>query len=162
MRKDFRIWTIYYSEKEKAFLAREAKSFHTRLPKVTFIGDWATQLRSRIAKQLGQSKETSRLYLEPLRDLSELLAAAKQSDSIGGPPQLIRITQHMNTRPLCVRWRSQDTLFGRPLFDYENTDYWIVNPFTGKFNMPRKFGHRLAGQAEANIDSELGAGDVLK
>jgi hypothetical protein len=162
MRKDFRIWTIHYSEKEKGFLAREAKSFHPRLPKVTFIGDWAKPLRSRIAKYLGQSKETNRLYLEPLKDLSKLLATAKQTDSIGGPPQLIRITQHMNTRPLCVRWQGQDTLLGRPLFGYENTDYWIVDPFTGKFNMPRKFGHRLAGDSEAHIVGESGAKNVLK
>jgi hypothetical protein len=162
MRKDFRIWTIYYSEKEKGFLAREAKSFHERLPKIAFIGDWATTLRGRIAKQLGQSKETHRLYLEPLKDLSELLAGAKHDDSIGGPPQLIRITQHMNTRPLCVRWQAQDTLLGRPLFEYENTDYWIVDPFTGSFSMPRKFGHRPLGHPEADMGPESGAQDVLE
>jgi hypothetical protein len=162
MRKDFRIWTIYYSEKEKAFFAKEAKSFHPRLPKVTFIGDWARTLRSRIAKNLGQSKETNQLYLEPLKHLSELLASAEKTDSVGGPPQLIRITQHMNTRPLCVRWQGQDTLLGRPLFGYENTDYWIVDPFTGKFNIPRKFGHRLGGDSEAHVSDESGGQEVVK
>jgi hypothetical protein len=159
MRKDFRIWTIYYSEKDKAFLAREAKSFHPRLPKAAFIGDWATTLRNRIAKQLGQSKETGRLYLEPLTDLAQLLDGTKETDTIGGPPQLIRITQHMNTRPLCVRWLHRDTLLGRPLFEYENTDYWIVDPFAGRFNMPRKFGHRLREDLETDSSgtSETGA-----
>lgn len=162
MRKEFRIWTIYYAEREKAFFAKEAKSFHPRLPKVTFIGDWATTLRSRLAKNLAQSKETDRLYLEPLKHLSELLASAKKTDSVGGPPQLIRITQHMNTRPLCVRWQEQDTLLGRPLFGYENTDYWIVDPFTGKFNMPRKFGHRPGGESHAPVSNESGTQDVVK
>lgn len=162
MRQEFRIWTIYYSEKDKEFLAREAKSFHPRLPKVTFIGDWATPFRSRIAKYLAQSKETKRLYLEPLMHLSELLAAAKPTDSIGGPPQLIRITQHMNTRPLCVQWEGQDTLLGRPLFEYENTDYWIVDPFTGRFYMPRKFGHRLVPASDEANGAESGTQDVVR
>ena len=48
----------------------------------------------------------------------------------------------MNTRPLCVRWKEEDTLFGRPLFEYENTDYWIVGPFTFKHYKPRKYGFR--------------------
>src|SRR5207245_2384954 len=83
------------------------------------------------------------LYLEPLRSLCNMLSQANDTDTIGGPPQLIRITQHMNTRPLCVRWNGEDTLLGRPLFDYENTDYWIVDPSTGKFRRPRKFGNRF-------------------
>lgn len=97
-----------------------------------------------------------------MKDLSELVAAAKQTDSIGGPPQLIRITQHMNTRPLCVRWQGRDTLLGRPLFEYENTDYWIVDPLTGKFNMPRKFGHRFTEDSEGDADAGLGAQEVVK
>lgn len=85
MQKEFRIWTIYYSEEGKDFRAREAKSFHARLSKATFIGDYANVLRSRIAKRLGQSKETSRYYLEPLQELSALLNNTQQNDSIGGP-----------------------------------------------------------------------------
>jgi hypothetical protein len=28
------------------------------------------------------------------------------------------------------------------LFDYENIDYWIVDPQAGNFRRPRKFGYR--------------------
>jgi len=80
--------------------------------------------------------------LEPLASISAMIANASKDDTIGGAPQLIRITQHMTTRALCVRWKNQDTLFGRPLFDYENTDYWSVDPYSGKFSQPRKFGNR--------------------
>jgi len=93
------------------------------------------------------------VYLEPLQSLCGLLANAKDTDTIGGPPQLIRITQHMNTRPLCVRWNDEDTLLGRRLFDYENTDYWIVDPATLKFRKPRKFGHRFH-EAEEKEDGD--------
>lgn len=41
--KDFRIWTINFSEKDRIFTAREAEFFHPRLRKAAFIGDWATR-----------------------------------------------------------------------------------------------------------------------
>jgi hypothetical protein len=140
-RKQFRIWTISYVPKDGGFRAREAVSFHPRLAKAAFIGDWSKRLRSNLAKQL--NAPGGPVYIEPLTVLAELLESAKPEYTIGGPPQLIRITQHMNTRPLCVRWRKEDTLFGRPLFSYENTDYWIVEPFERKFLRPRKFGYRV-------------------
>jgi hypothetical protein len=86
--------------------------------------------------------------------LAEFLKSAQPGDSIGGAPQLIRVTQHMNTRPLCVRWGDEDTLFGRPLFGYENTDYWIVEPFTGRILMPRKYGHREHYEIEGECEPE--------
>jgi len=142
LQKEFRIWTIHYVEDKKRFEAREALTFHRRLSKAAFIGDWSKAFRSRLVKKLNAGGPP--VYLEPLQLLSEVLESTKLSDTIGGPPQLVRITQHMNTRPLCVRWNEEDTLFGRPLFDYENTDYWIVDPNTGKFARPRKFGNRTA------------------
>jgi hypothetical protein len=140
LKKDFRIWTIYYLEDQKKFAARESVSFVSRLKKAAFIGDWSKRARSVMAREFGGDGPP--VYLEPLRVLSDFLGKADKNDTIGGPPQLVRITQHMNTRPLCVRWNNEDTLFGRPLFDYENTDYWIVDPLTGRFSRPRKFGNR--------------------
>jgi hypothetical protein len=141
IKKQFRIWTIHYIEKEKVFAAREALSFHPRLKRAAFIGDWSRRLRGAVVRDLNESG-TAPAYLEPLRVLANTLHSSQSNDSIGGPPQLVRITQHMNTRPLCVRWEDEDTLFGRPLFPYENVDYWTVDPFTGKFSKPRKFGFR--------------------
>lgn len=140
-RKGFRIWTISYAPKEKLFGAREAVSFRPRLAKAAFIGDWSKRVRAKLESLL--SGEGGPVYLEPLTVLADFLRSAKPEHTIGGPPQLIRITQHMNTRPLCVRWGKEDTLFGRPLFAYENTDYWIVEPFERRFLRPRKFGHRV-------------------
>lgn len=138
--KRFRLWTIDYLEIDKRFFVREATSFHERLSVAAFIGDKAKPVRSRLVTELSQGE--GRVYLEPLRVLATCLEEAGTSDSIGGAPQLVRVTEHMNTRSLCVRWKGEDTLFGRALFDYENIDYWIVEPFTGKFYKPRKFGRR--------------------
>jgi hypothetical protein len=150
--KDFRIWTIQYLEKEKRFAVREALSFHPRLRKAAFIGDWARRMRAGLTQEL--AGKGGAVYLEPLKVLAGLLRKAGPSDTIGGPPQLVRIAQHMNTRPLCVKWNNQDTLFGRPLFDYENTDYWIVEPFSGKFAKPRKFGQRATIRELADDGTE--------
>jgi hypothetical protein len=151
--KDYRIWTINYSEKDKKFTTREAKSFHPRLRKAAFIGDWSTRLRNTISRDLGKS-EGGHLYLEPLTSLAMLIESAGKNDTIGGPPQLIRITQHMNTRPFCVRWEDKDTLFGRPLFDYENIDYWTVDPRTRRFQRPRNFGNRFRAETADDETNE--------
>jgi hypothetical protein len=141
--KDFRIWTLEYHAASHAFLAREASAFHPRVRKAAFIGDWAKRVRSAVVKDLDAGGKRL-AYLEPLRTLAAILKDAPAADTIGGPPQVVRLTVHMNTRPLCVRWEGQDTLFGRPLFAYENVDYWTVDPFTAKFTLPRKFGRRRA------------------
>jgi hypothetical protein len=149
--KDFRIWTIYYDPKQRRFRARDAVSFHNRLRKAAFVGDWAKRLRAEVVRSIREPGP--HVYLEPLRTLAEMLQGAPRRDTIGGPPQIVRITAHMSTRPLCVRWNDEDTLFGRPLFDYENVDYWIVDPFTGQFARPRKFGHR-PGTPAAETDED--------
>ena len=155
-KKDFRVWTIQYLEKEKRFTSRESLNFSTRLKKVAFIGDWATRLRSTMARDLSRLEDVDHVYLEPLQSVCGLLADAKDTDTIGGPPQLIRITQHMNTRPLCVRWKNEDTLLGRRLFNYENTDYWILDPATLRFQRPRKFGHRFTQEEKMENADENG------
>jgi hypothetical protein len=151
LKKDFRIWTIFYIENEKRFEAREALNFNSRLTKIALIGDWATRLRGTIARELASGGE-GHVYMEPFLSLCDLLAKSKPIDTIGGPPQLIRITQHMNTRPFCVRWKHEDTLFGRRLFDYENTDYWIYDPGSSRFLKPRKFGYRELEEVEDGAD----------
>src|SRR2546425_1900977 len=121
--KAFRIWIIHYVEKDHRFAAREASGFHPRLPQAAFIGDWSRRIRSAVARDL-RSVRGSLVYFRPLRVLAESLRAAQPTDSIGGPPQLVRISQHMNTRPLCVPWAGEVTLFWRPLFPSESVGYW--------------------------------------
>ncbi len=160
MSKDFRIWTIFFDEASKTFISREAVSFHPHLAKAAFIGDWARRFRGELAKELGPFSKPA--YLAPFTLLARRLSEVGPEDSIGGPPQLIRISQHMNTRPLCVRWNGEDTLFGRPLFEYENTDYWSVDPSTGKFSRPRKFGYReseVGDNVESNVEISVAVPD---
>lgn len=151
---DFRIWTIEYSARQMKFVAHEARSFHARLRKAAFVGDHGTALRSLVMGELRQS-EGPPWNVEPLRVLAGMLLNAPSEGTIGGPPQLVRIARHMNTRSFCVRWKDQDTVFGRPLFQYENVDYRVINPMNGAITMPPPFGRgrRAAGEPQDPADS---------
>jgi len=155
MAKDFKIWTIYYSAKQKSFRARDSVSFVPRLTKAAFIGDWAKEARSRLLRHLAITQappETMTEYgpFEVLRDLLRQEAPDIRS-SIGGAPQLVRIGEHMNTRVLAILWpdkTGQPTLMGRTLYDYENTDNWILDPDGLVMHKPRSYGNRGDGTLE--------------
>jgi hypothetical protein len=87
--------------------------------------------------------------LEPLRVLAEMLLAAGKADTIGGPPQVVRVAKHMNTRCFVVRWQGEPTIFGRPLFPYESVDYWVLDPVAGTTSPPELFGRQ--GQAPEGV-----------
>lgn len=151
--KSFALWTIYFSDQSQIFRARLCKNFHSRINMAAFIGDVAKEVRSEVFRRLQSSQDTTASPEEfiPLAVLRDYLRGADSSSSIGGPPQLVRIAEHMNTRVLAVDWplRGPDgtesivpTVFGRPLFDYENVDYWSINPDTFKVARPRSYGHR--------------------
>ena len=70
--KEFRLWTVYY-DNEGAFHARESLTFHDRLKKVAFIGDWAGKFRGLLTRKLNEEKGGRLVYLEPLQLLAELL-----------------------------------------------------------------------------------------
>lgn len=149
--KRFRIWTIGYLPEEKRLYEREATTFLPRAQQIAWIGDWAKRVRNATAKELhGEGRPVN---LEPLHVLAKFLKNATKEDSIGGAPQLVRISQHMTTRPFCVKWKGTDTLLGRLLFDYENVDYWSIDPYTGEIFLPRKFGHREDDETNGEADA---------
>ena len=147
--KTFRIWSIYFESKSRAYRAREAANFHERLKKVMFIGDWARRFRHSLIDYLKDQGSDRLVEFEPLQLLAKTLRETGPDDSIGGPPQVVRIGPHMNTRPLCVLWGQQGkpTLFGRQLFEYENCDFWTIDPDTGAFGPPPSFHSKRDNKA---------------
>ena len=148
-RKQFVLWTIYYSEENRNFNARPAGSFPTLINQVAFIGDRAKDARKALINKFRKMDHKSALKSEiefaPLEILRDMLRSAGPDDSIGGPPQIIRIASHMNTRVLAVKWpgnNEQMTLHGRELFDYENVDNWGIDIDKMKSIRPRSFGYR--------------------
>jgi hypothetical protein len=168
LKKDFCIWTIHYSEARNKFAARPANNFHPQMNQIAFIGDVAKDFRKKLIARLSDNGVERSNHFEyiPLALLRDELRAADGTSSIGGPPQLVRIAEHMNTRILAVEWEATanpqepragnraPTILGRPLFDYENVDYWVLNPDTFDTERPRAFGYRQKEQ----LSSQLGRG----
>lgn len=146
--KSFAIWTIYYSEKDKAFAARPANNLHPMMEQVAFIGDMAREARSAFTKRLNsyRGEEPPHFELEPFKVLRDMLRKADRNASIGGAPQLVKIGEYMNTKILGVKWGPQGekfiTVMGRRIFDYENTDNWSLDPDTFEYIKPRSYGFR--------------------
>lgn len=139
--KSFSIWHIHFKASEKRFVARPAKKWIGNFEKIIFAGDWARKGERRLIELLQQRHQltsygsnTHGFNMEPFEVLRDILRESKSEDSVGGPPQLIKVYQHMNCRPIGIYWPDKASqkvsLVGRPLLDYENTDYWILDPDT--------------------------------
>jgi hypothetical protein len=148
VRKSFSIWLIHYKVKEMQFAIRPAEKWIGNFEKIVFAGDWAKVCETRLIKLLRErykltssGSESKGFNLEPFEVLRDILRESKPEDTIGGPPQIIKVYQHMNTRPFAVYWPNKESkkisLLGRPLLSYENTDYWILDPDTLESSHPR-------------------------
>jgi hypothetical protein len=87
---------------------------------------------------------TGRLDMEPLQVLVEMIRD-EGFPSIGGPPQVMKVLRHMNVLPFSVFWpdRASGRLsyLGRPLVEYERTQFLAMDPDTFEvvepWNIPR-------------------------
>ena len=143
--KKFKIWRYYYKKHEKAF-AKDGKN-HRIISSVegniAVIGDqrenYKKELRALLREKYGDdidSKTGISLDMEPFEALCRMLKKTTKRDTIGGAPQMIKVYQFMNACPVGVYWPekidtfSNRTLLGRRLFDYEDTEYWFIDPDT--------------------------------
>lgn len=144
----FRVWTYEIDPATQRFKVRESPgNFSKRLRTVAFIGDWAGKFRRRLMLALNQGETDLPVNSEPLTVLSSVLKEQSKDSTIGGAPQVVRIGPHMNGRELCVLWNGQRHLFGRALFSYENCDFWVVDPDTGKITAPMHWREGLPDSA---------------
>ncbi|MBI3169597.1 MAG: hypothetical protein HYZ22_14025 [Chloroflexi bacterium] len=138
--KRFELWKIKYNKGEKRFEFENSKRLK-KFGKILFAGDRAKDLRNRLITRLRNdennrtaSQTPREVNMEPFEVLRDLLRETKNSDSIGGPPQLLKVYQHINALPVPVFWPSREsnkiTLLGRPLLGYERPDNWILDPDT--------------------------------
>ena len=147
---EFMVWTFSFDTKQKSFVARPSNNFHDRIGQAAFIGDWATRFRGKLVRHLNELKTDFTSKHEPLAVLANLLRTTKITDSIGGAPQVVRIGAHMNSRTFCVPWNGKKTLFGRTLFDYENCDYWSIDPDNGRIEPPPPIRRSSENEEEPN------------
>jgi hypothetical protein len=143
IKKRFFIWRISYSPGQRNFCHSPAPQWSHGRALVLFAGDWRNKAKDRLYRLLVSRKgitpgrDTEFTFdWEPFEVLRELLRenAGDDNASIGGPPQLAKVYQHMNAKYIGVYWPSWDSgqisIAGRPLLGYERTDYWILDPDT--------------------------------
>ncbi len=148
VRKKFSIWLVHYKRTERRFAYRPAEKWIGNFEKIAFAGDWAKRGEQRLIgllreryKLTADGSEAKGFDMEPFEVLRDILRESQPSDTVGGPPQVVKVYQHMNSRPIAVYWPDKESgkvsLVGRPLLDYENTDYWILDPDTLETTHPR-------------------------
>jgi hypothetical protein len=139
----FRIWRFSYSRSEQKFIYTPAPAWCRGRAPVIFAGDWQWKARARLITLLRsrhgatpQSDVDFYFDWEPFEILRDILREESGDDhsSIGGPPQLVKVYQHMNCKHIGVFWPNKAggdvTIAGRTILDYERPDCWILDPDT--------------------------------
>ena len=142
IRKQFSLWRFHYVTSEDRFQYVPSKRLGP-FGEIIYAGDWARAARLRLGELLrsryGKRFERytgSGFDLEPFEVLRDILRA-QASDSagtVGGPPQIVKVYQHLNCRPVGVYWPTkasgQATVMGRHILGYESPEYWVMDPDT--------------------------------
>ncbi len=162
LKKAFCIWTLRFDAGRGGFAAHPAK--HALLAKpgtrglswkyretkesigmVAFAGDKAKDARLRLVQSIGNGDRLRkrmdgrrRLDMEPFTIIRDMLLDSDADDTIGGPPQLLKVHQHQNCTAHSVFWpprirsphKLKSYLLGRPLLDYEHGEPWTLDAFS--------------------------------
>lgn len=144
--KEFQLWRYFYDQREHKFIS--GGKLHSILPwipgYIAIIGDkrkeYTKELRRILQERYGLQCENyhgSGLDMEPFEALCNILRNVDACDTIGGAPQMVKVYQFMNSRPVGIYWpnKTEDpfqnrTLLGRKMFDFEDSDFWFMDPET--------------------------------
>lgn len=143
--KNGRYFITVYKYKNGEF---DYHNIRTRLPhpwheekrSLVFIGDYQDQYMGELAKILRSNagkannvngKKVVPFDYEPAEALNAMLKKSKTDPElflIGGAPQMVKMYKFSNSLPYVVRVDNKSHhLFGRKLFDWEKTEYPIIN-----------------------------------
>ena len=134
-KKKFVIWLIHFDAHRRKFTFRPHRSWNgsNGMKLLCMTGDHLDKAKALI---VGKLKAKNKLPhggfdMEPFEALRDMIRCG-QYPEIGGPPQILKIQQHMNSTPYSVYWpdkKSGDiSLLGRPLLDYEFSETMIIDP----------------------------------
>lgn len=135
----FKIWLLHYDAKIKKFTFRPAKKWRgLNGDKVfAFTGDYEAEYKERLIALLRKKKklESGGFDMEPLEVLRDMLREPA-FDLIGGAPQIMKVYKYSNSKPYAVFWPNKAAatinLLGRPLLDYEQSEYLVLDVDTMK------------------------------
>jgi len=133
--KDFRFWKLRaigqgFLSKPPDHWGKEPDQW-----RIQFVGDEDAikYAKLRLAALL---KDKSKLPeggfdMEPFEVLRDVIRSGRYP-SIGGPPQLVKVYEHMNTLPFALYWPNRASgkveALGRPLMDYEVSSWPVLDP----------------------------------
>lgn len=131
----FIAWLLHYDAHIRKFTFRPARAWTgpNRAKYICATGDYQVEFKRRLVELLRKKRKlrAGAFDMEPFEVLRDML----RCDSfhlIGGAPQLMKIYKHQNCRPFGVFWPSYESkrvnLLGRPLLDYESSDYLVLDP----------------------------------
>lgn len=157
--KKFKFWSHSYHKTNRK-MAKKASEIILPWIKgnIIIIGDQSKRYKYELRTFLNQKypegwkmKEPKNLDMEPFQVMCKILEESKKEDTIGGAPQMVKVGQYMSTRIVGVYWPQKEedndyknrTILGRKLLDYEDTDYWFINPKTLEINSCHKRGDGL-------------------
>lgn len=161
-KKKFELWNIIYNKKVCKFQQRPAKTIRAFpslnkvaysvnakersdsvvIGEIAFGGDQGGTAKSRLLDKYNElttslseeERSSLKLGMEPFEVVRDMLRDNNKSDTIGGPPQMVKVYQYMRSAPLAVYWPNKSTgipyLLGRPCLGYEYIDYWGFDPDT--------------------------------
>lgn len=144
--KRFLLWRYYYVHSEKSYRkdGQLHRIFHNVSGNIMVIGDqrenYKAELRSLLVDRYGSqcvNYHGTGLDMEPFEALCNLLSKASPNDTIGGAPQMVKVYQYQNSRPVGIYCPNRTdnpfenrTLLGRRMFDFEDTELWFMDPLT--------------------------------
>jgi hypothetical protein len=141
--KEFAIWKLHFCKSESVFQSIPARPWGKKGSPIMFAGDFQRVAKDRLFALIRarhnitpQSAKNFYFNWEPFEILRDLLRENRHNHaaSIGGPPQILKIYQHLNYRHIGVYWPNQQegnvTIAGRRILDYERPECWILDPDT--------------------------------
>ncbi len=133
----FKSWLLHYDASIKRFAFRPTTSWRgSNKDKVLAItGDYQDEYKARLIYLLREKNklQSGGFDMEPLEVLRDMLRTASY-DLIGGAPQVAKVYKYASARPFAVFWPNKESskisLSGRPLLDYELSQYGVLDPDT--------------------------------
>lgn len=179
--KGFEFWSFRYSKTANEFITRRPmnlavdtetntistdtnlKKRHRLLGRIAFIGDQAEAAKRLVIRRLNEKlrddRGLNRLHMEPFEAVRDMLRDRNlrdlpDKDSIGGPPQMMKVFQYSQTASFAFKWPdSEETirpfLNGRPCLDYEKLAILCLDPDTFEATY-------MGEQKQAPEDSTIG------
>jgi len=135
----FKIWLLHFDVELKRFTFRPATRWRgLNADKVfAFTGDYKKEFKARLSALLRKKNksEAGGFDMEPFEVLRDMLRESS-FDQIGGAPQLMKVYKYSSCKPYAVFWPNREAatinLLGRPLLDYEQSEYLVLDPDTLK------------------------------